>query len=430
MESIFTLVDSGGALRIAILKCSFLPRRIRTAPSRCEHQPAAFPSFAAVVNCGRLEVSLCVAPRTQKWSNHAMERTATRRTTSFSMTFTTSPAAERAPARSSSACSRHRRIRQIMHMSENLTLIGLALLLLFIGAEALVRGSASLALRAGLSPLMVGLTIVAFGTSSPELFASVKAALSHQGDIAVGNVVGSNSFNIGVILGLAALVCPIPVHSRVIKIDAPIALAVALLLPFLLLNHTVGRVEGLLLVGGIVVYTSMNIVLARRQARTGAEDSTGAPVPGVSRHWGMDLASIVAGLGLLVFGSSLLVDNSVALAKAFGVSEAVIALTIVAAGTSVPELATSCVAAVRKQPDIAVGNVVGSNVFNILGILGVASVVSPLRAPGVSTLDYVVIIGFTLLLIPLLYTGRVLHRVEGVALLALYGVYIFVLWPK
>jgi len=317
-----------------------------------------------------------------------------------------------------------------MHMIESLSLIGLALVLLFIGAEALVRGSASLALRAGLNPLMVGLTIVAFGTSAPELFASVKAALSQQGDIAVGNVVGSNSFNIGVILGLAAVVCPIPVHRQVIKIDAPIALAVALLLPFLLLNHTVGRVEGLLLVGGIVAYTSMNIVLARRQARTGAGDPTGAPVPGVSRHWGMDSASIVGGLGLLVVGSSLLVDNSVALAKAFGVSEAVIALTIVAAGTSMPELATSIVAAVRKQPDIAVGNIVGSNVFNILGILGVASIVSPLRAPGVSTLDYVVMIGFTVLLIPLLYTGRLLHRVEGGVLLALYGVYVFVLWPK
>ncbi len=315
-------------------------------------------------------------------------------------------------------------------MIENLILIGLALLLLFIGAEALVRGSASLALRTGLSPLMVGLTIVAFGTSSPELFASVKTAFSQQGDIAVGNIVGSNSFNIGVILGLAALVCPIPVHSQVIKIDAPIALAVALLPPFLLLNHTVGRVEGLLLVVGIVAYTSMNIVLARRQAGTGAEDSSDAPVPAVSRHWSTDIASIVIGLGLLLPGSSLLVDNSVALATAFGVSEAVIALTIVAAGTSMPELATSIVAAVHKQPDIAVGNVVGSNVFNILGILGAASIVSPLRAPGVATLDYVVMIGFTVLLIPLLYSKRVLHRVEGAALLALYGVYIFVLWPK
>jgi len=317
-----------------------------------------------------------------------------------------------------------------MHMSGNFALIALALLFLFLGAEGLVRGSASLALRAGLSPLMVGLTIVAFGTSSPELFASVKAALSQQGDIAVGNVVGSNSFNIGVILALAALVCPIPVHKQIIKIDAPIALIVALLLPFLLRNHTLGRVQGLLLITGIVAYASMNVVLARRAAIAGTEDLTDAPVPTVSRHWGMDIAYIVVGLGLLVFGSSLLVDNSVVVAKAFGVSEAVIGLTIVAAGTSMPELATSLVAAVRKQPDIAVGNVVGSNIFNILGILGLASIVSPLRAPGVSMLDYIVMIGFTVLLIPLLYTGRLLHRLEGGALLALYGVYVFILWPE
>src|SRR6056297_1895912 len=315
-------------------------------------------------------------------------------------------------------------------MIGNFTFIALALLLLFLGAERLVRGSASLALRGGLSPLMVGLTIVAFGTSSPELFARIKAAWSQQGDIAVGNVVGSNSFNIAVILGLAAMVCPIPVHRQVIKIDAPIALVVALLLPFLLLNDTLGRGEGLLLVAGIIAYASMNIVLARRQARADTGAPADAPMAAVSRHWGMDIAFIVVGLGLLVFGSIMLVDNSVALAKIFGVSEAVIGLTIVAAGTSMPELATSLVAAIRKQPDIAVGNVVGSNVFNILGILGVASIVSPLRAPGVSMLDYGAMIGFTLLLIPLLYTGRLLHRLEGCGLLLLYGVYVFLLWPK
>ncbi len=315
-------------------------------------------------------------------------------------------------------------------MIGNFTFIALALLLLFLGAERLVRGSASLALRGGLSPLMVGLTIVAFGTSSPELFASIKAAWSQQGDIAVGNVVGSNSFNIAVILGLAAMVCPIPVHRQVIKIDAPIALVVALLLPFLLLNDTLGRGEGLLLLAGIIAYASMNIVLARRQARADTGAPADAPMAAVSRHWGMDIAFIVVGLGLLVFGSIMLVDNSVALAKIFGVSEAVIGLTIVAAGTSMPELATSLVAAIRKQPDIAVGNVVGSNVFNILGILGVASIVSPLRAPGVSMLDYGAMIGFTLLLIPLLYTGRLLHRLEGCGLLLLYGVYVFLLWPK
>jgi cation:H+ antiporter len=309
----------------------------------------------------------------------------------------------------------------------NLAYIAFALILLFVGAESLVRGSASLALRAGLSRLMVGLTIVAFGTSFPELVVSVKAALSQHGDISVGNVVGSNSFNIGIILGLTALVCPIPVHLQVIKIDAPIALGVALLLPLFLLDQSLGRVEGLVLFAGIVAYAWMSIVLGRR---AGTEEQSYLPMPSVSRHWSIDVAFIVAGLGVLVLGSRLLVDHSVILAKALGVSEAVIGLTIVAAGTSMPELATSIVAAVRKQPDIAIGNIVGSNIFNILAILGLASTISPLHAPGISSLDYTVMIVFSVLLIPLLYTGRLLHRLEGAALLALYGVYLFILWPK
>ena len=308
--------------------------------------------------------------------------------------------------------------------------IALALGLLFVGAEGLVRGSAAVATRAGLSPLVVGLTIVAFGTSSPELVVSVKAAVSQQGDIAVGNVVGSNIFNIAFILGLTALVCPIPVHRQIIKVDAPIALGAAILLVFLLMDKTLGRVEGALLVVGIIGYTLMNVMLARKDAA--ATDIAGAePAKAVlQRSWMADIVFILAGLVVLVIGSQLLVDHSINLATYFGISEAVIGLTIVAAGTSMPELATSVVAAFRKQPDIAIGNVIGSNVFNILGILGVASVVTPISATGISTFDYATMIIFTVLLIPLLYTGRLLHRIEGAMLLLLYGAYVFVLWPK
>lgn len=314
-------------------------------------------------------------------------------------------------------------------MVPDLVYIAISLILLFVGAEGLVRGSASLALRAGLSRLMVGLTIVAFGTSSPELVVSIEAALSQQGDISVGNVVGSNSFNIAVILGLTALVSPIPVHRQIIKLDAPIALGVALLLAALLLDHALGRLEGALLFTGIIAYAWMNFVLAGRQGAANAAPADDPSVPNLSSHWGIDLALILGGLGVLVFGSRLLVEHSVSLARDLGISEAVIGLTIVAAGTSMPELATSLVAAVRKQSDIAIGNVVGSNVFNILGILGVASLISPINAPGISTVDYLTMIVFTALVIPLLYTGRILHRLEGSVLLALYGVYLFVLWP-
>lgn len=315
-------------------------------------------------------------------------------------------------------------------MITDFVFIVLALVLLFVGAEGLVRGSTALALRAGLSPLIVGLTIVAFGTSSPELVVSLKAGLSQQGDIAVGNVVGSNIFNIAVILGITALVCPIPVHRQIIKVDAPIALGATLLLVFLLLDQALGRVEGGLLTLGIIVYTWMNLVLARKEGALtiAAPGEPSAPIS--SRHWATDLAYILGGLVVLVVGSRLLVEHSVNLATDFGISEAVIGLTIVAAGTSMPELATSLVAAVRKQPDIAIGNVVGSNVFNILGILGLASIVSPISAPGISTLDYVAMIIFTVILIPLLYTGRLLHRLEGGVLLLLYGAYVLVLWPK
>jgi cation:H+ antiporter len=310
-------------------------------------------------------------------------------------------------------------------------MIAVALGLLFIGAEGLVRGSASLAIRAGLSPLVAGLTIVAFGTSSPELVVSIKAALAGQGDIALGNVVGSNSFNIGVILGLTALICPVPVHRQIIKIDAPIALGAALLLPLLMLDHKLGSLEGALLAAGIVAYTGMNVWMARRQTAAAAgQPADDLGVPPVSKNAMLDVVFIAAGLLTLVLGSRLLVDHSVALAQTFGVSEAVIGLTIVAAGTSMPELATSLVAAIRRQPDIAVGNVVGSNVFNILGILGISSLTAPLHAPGVSMTDYGAMAVFSILLLPLLYTGRILHRVEGAILLGLYGIYLFMLWPK
>ena len=254
---------------------------------------------------------------------------------------------------------------------------------------------------------------------------SIKAGLSQQGDIAVGNVVGSNIFNIAFILGLTALVCPIPVHRQIIKVDAPIALGVALLLVVLLVDNALGRFEGALLFLGIITYTVMNIVLARKEpALTDPSDT-----PTVSRHWAVDVAFILGGLVVLVIGSRLLVEHSINLAQDFGISEAVIGLTIVAAGTSMPELATSIVAAIRKQPDIAIGNVVGSNVFNILGILGLSSLLTPLNAAGISAFDYATMVVLTVILIPLLYTGRILHRIEGAVLLSLYGVYIFVLWP-
>lgn len=312
----------------------------------------------------------------------------------------------------------------------NVVWIVCSLALLFAGAEVLVRGSSSFALRAGLSPLVVGLTVVAFGTSSPELVVSLQAALSQQGDISLGNVVGSNSFNIGMILGVTALVCAIPVNQQIIRIDAPIALGAGILLLVMMLDQHLSRVEAMLLFSGLVGYTVWSVVASRRQqARASAAPSElSMPAP-TQRHWLLDLLMIVGGLGLLVWGSRLLVSNAVDLATVLGISQAVIGLTIVAAGTSMPELATSLVAALRRQPDIAIGNIVGSNIFNILGILGIAAWVAPLHAPGVELMDYLVMILFSLLLLPLLAWGQVVSRRDGALLLIIYGVYLYLLWP-
>ena len=309
-------------------------------------------------------------------------------------------------------------------------LILLSLILLFAGAEILVKGSASVAARAGLTPLMIGLTVVAFGTSSPELAVSLEAALMGQGDVAVGNAVGSNLLNIALILGLSALIYPIAVHLQLIKIDVPIMILVAILLPLLLLDGRLGRLEGGLLFVGIILYTLLNVRMARKGSTTEVEDEFAEGVPQMTRHWSLDLLLIVGGLVVLVLGSRLLVDNSLQVARAFHISEAVIGLTVIALGTSMPELATSIVAAIRRQPDIALGNVVGSNIFNILGTLGISAMVAPMTVPGIQMLDYAVMIGVSLLLLPFLMTGLRLGRLEGCILLAAYGSYLFVLWPK
>lgn len=313
-------------------------------------------------------------------------------------------------------------------MTENLFYIALSLGLLFYGAENLVRGAASVALKAGLSRLMVGLTVVAFGTSSPELVVSLKSAVSGQGDLSVGNVIGSNTFNIAVILGFTALITPVPVHRQVLRFDAPLAVATAALLIWLLGDQTLTRGEGTLLFTGLIAYILTNVVLARREPDAAPPLDDDA-VPEEPDAWLLDLVRITAGIGILAFGSNLLVDHSVELARHFGVSEAIIGLTIVAVGTGMPELATSLVAARRQEVDIAVGNVLGSNMFNILCVLGLASIVEPLHAPDVRPSDYAAMMVVTLLLPPLLYTGRLLHWVEGGFLLAGYGVYLWWLWP-
>lgn len=312
----------------------------------------------------------------------------------------------------------------------NIILLILGLTALTLGADGLVRGSASLAIQLGLTPLIVGLTVVAFGTSAPELVVSTGAALSNQADISVGNVVGSNIFNIGVILGLTALFCPIKVSLAVIRHDVPIMIAVSLILLFLITKGTISRLTGIALFAALVAYTGFTIRSAEKELVPEIEQQFQDGIPSRSKSLLRDLIFIGGGLLLLIAGSRLLVASASNIARLVGISEAVIGLTIIAAGTSMPELATSVIAALRRQPDIAVGNVVGSNIFNILCILGVTSIVKPLSAPGITPLDLWVMVAFSIGILPLLYTGLKLQRWEGGLLLFGYGAYLRVLWPS
>jgi cation:H+ antiporter len=297
------------------------------------------------------------------------------------------------------------------------------LLCLTAGAEGLVRGAASGARRLGLSPLVIGLTVVAYGTSAPELVVSLQAAIGGTPDIALGNVVGSNISNIGLILGTAAVVTPITVQAQVLRLEVPIMIGVSALLVGLLWDGRVGRVDGLVLVAGAVAYALICVWGAsdESQASVQAEFDEGVPETGA---WVWDLLYGVGGLVLMVLGARLLVAGAVTIAEGLGVSAVVIGLTVVAVGTSLPELATSMVAARRGHSDIALGNVLGSNIFNVLGILGITASVRPIDASGLPWYDGAAMLGFALLTVPFLKSGMTFSRREGAVLLVAYGAYV------
>ncbi len=299
------------------------------------------------------------------------------------------------------------------------------LVLLAAGAEGLVRGSSALALRLGVTPLVIGLTVVAFGTGSPELFVSVEAAYRGEGGIALGNVVGSNISNVALILGLSALARPMKVRSELIKREVPLMIVVTLLLCLLLLDGTLSRVEGLVLVVGSVAYTAFTYVAAKRDRSKAVADEFKEALTGPRRAAWVDVALVVAGFALLLVGARLLLAGATAVAAQFGVSQVVIGLTIVAIGTSLPELATSFVASLRGEADVAFGNAIGSNVLNILLVLGVAALIRPIETRGLRPLDLVVLVASAVLLLPLMWRGWVLNRWEGALLLAGYVAYLY-----
>jgi cation:H+ antiporter len=297
------------------------------------------------------------------------------------------------------------------------------------GAESLVRGASRIALSLGVSSLVVGLTIVAFGTSAPEVAVSVGAVLNGSTDIAIGNVVGSNIFNVLFILGASALIAPLVVHSQIIRQEVPIMIGASLLLLVVVLDGRVGPWDGGLLLVLLAGYTIFLIRQSRAETREIRDEYDGAVrrEAGWDSHWSVQLGLIAAGLALLVLGSDWLVDSAVAFARALGVSDLVIGLTIIAAGTSMPEVATSITAAIRGERDIAVGNVVGSSTFNILGCLGLAGLASGSGltiAPAVMNFDIWVMLAVALACLPVFVAGREIGRGKGALFLAYYVAYV------
>jgi len=304
----------------------------------------------------------------------------------------------------------------------HLLLVALGIALLYAGGEALVSGSSALARKLGMAPLVVGLTVVAFGTSAPELAATLTASFQGVPEVAFGNVVGSNICNVGLILGLASLVYPVAARGRFLWREMPILLAVSVLMIWMVSDGSIGRIEGGVLLALLAAYLWLMLRKDEESARVAAEFAKEfGEVPG--SVWA-SVARVAVGIVLLVLGAKLLIAGAVTVARAAGVSDRVIGLTLVAVGTSLPELASSLVAAARKEGDILLGNIVGSNVFNILAILGVAGLARPLSVSLVGAWpDLWVMLGFSVLLWPFLVTGRRLSRVEGSILLAGFVAY-------
>ena len=309
-----------------------------------------------------------------------------------------------------------------------LTLAG-GLIILILGAEALVRGASKIAAALGISSVVIGLTVVAFGTSSPELAVCLQSVFKGQPDIALGNAVGSNILNILFILGLASLITPLVVEKQLIKRDVPLMILVSVVLLLFGLNGSIGRVEGLILFVGLIIYLYYIITYSRKESKKFRE--LRKLEEDVKTHhgfktWFIDIGLVSAGLVMLVVGSDLMLESAITIARAFGISELIIGLTLIAVGTSLPEVFTSIVASLHGEKDIAVGNLVGSNIFNIMAIIGLTGIFAPngIRVlPDALSFDIPVMIGVAVICFPIFYTQRMVSRWEGALLLLYYIIY-------
>lgn len=298
----------------------------------------------------------------------------------------------------------------------------ISLVILYYGAEGLVFGASSLAKRLGISALVIGLTIVSIGTSLPELLVSVKAAMNGQSALSIGNVLGSNLFNIGIILGLSAIIYPLLAKKQLLRFDVPVMILTSVLFLLLFLDSKISRIEALLMVVLFITYTAY-LLISSKKANKSKSNSDESDDIKLTKHWVLDVLFIVVGLVALVWGSDLLVVNAIIIAERLGMSEAMIGLTIVAAGTSMPELATSVVAALKKRTDIAIGNIVGSNIFNILLILGVSGLIHPISTPEINYIDTLAVVVLGIILWLFMKMSSSIRRWQGATFIVLYVIY-------
>lgn len=303
----------------------------------------------------------------------------------------------------------------------------IGLILLYYGAEFLVKGGVNIANRMKISPLVIGLTLVAFATSAPELVVSVDAVLQGKGNISIGNVIGSNICNITLILGVCSIITPLRVNRKLFRLDVPVLILSCLVFAgFYCVSRGINRWQALLFFFAIIGYTAWSIVKAKQIEKRNlkiAHDAEEKFGPEPEFPVSLAILLVIIGLAGLIGGAKLFVNSAIYTAKLLSVSDAVIGLTIVAVGTSLPELATSIVAAVKGEKDIAIGNVVGSNIFNILAIMGIAPLVRPIHAPGISFVDIGLMVFCTLILYPIMKTGYRISRREGIFLLSVYVAY-------
>jgi len=321
-------------------------------------------------------------------------------------------------------------MRNVDMLWSTLLLFLIGLVILIAGAEVMVRGASRLASAFGIPSLVIGLTVVAFGTSAPELAVSLQSAINGQADLALGNVIGSNIANILLILGVAALAAPLVVASQLVRFDVPLMIGASIMVYLMGLDGRLSRWDGLFLFLGVVTYTTWLIWQSKREQKSVRDEFDDAFDEGKENGWYaslLNLALMAGGLVMLVVGARWLVDGAVTMARWWGISELIIGLTVVAIGTSLPEIATSVIAVLRGERDIAVGNAIGSNIFNLLSVLGITSLVAPfgITVPaGVVAFDLPIMIAIAVACLPIFYTGNLVARWEGALFLAYYIAYV------